>query len=187
LYSRRAFRGHEDEFDLLTILRNPLDRTLSQYYFSRFNERRDHFPIDCELSEWLLTDRAKSAAMTLTKMFVGDIDVLRHLAADGNKHDMREAASEAIKNLRTFAIVGTLERLGDFERAIRHRYGITSKIGHLRKNPIRDYPKFAEQPPQVQDSLRELCQEDMAIYETFRLAPPSDEIISGVRCASGSG
>jgi hypothetical protein len=32
-YSRRAFLDHEDEFDLITILRNPLSRTLSRFYF----------------------------------------------------------------------------------------------------------------------------------------------------------
>ncbi|HET6158837.1 MAG TPA: hypothetical protein VFE34_10865 [Dongiaceae bacterium] len=163
-YSRRAFQGHEEEFDLITILRNPLSRTLSHYYFNRFREGREHFSIEAELADWLRTDQARAAARTFTTMFVGDIDAARQLAIGGNKHEMGAAAAQAIENLKRFTIVGTLECLSEFERAIQRRYGVRAAAGHLRNNA--GYPRFAEQPAEVQDRLRELCQEDMMIYES---------------------
>jgi hypothetical protein len=148
-YSRRVFAGREDEFDLITILRNPLDRMLSHYYFARFKPAPDHFtPVDCELSEYLLTDRARLWATTFTRMFVGEID-----------------------NLSRFAIVGTLEHVEKFEEAVQQRYKTRFSIGHLRKNPKAGYPKFSDQPSQVRDLLMELCQEDIAIYERFSKQP----------------
>ena len=162
-YSRRAFVHHEDEFDLITILRNPLSRTLSRFYFR--GDQQDHFPIEGELSDWLLTDHAKAAATVFTTMFLGDIELMRRLMLGGDKADLHAAALQAIDNLKRFAIVGTLEQLGAFEHAIQQRYGIRTRMGHARNNPI--YPRFAQQPPAVQDRLRELCHEDMMIYEAF--------------------
>jgi hypothetical protein len=164
-YSRRAFLGHENEFDLLTILRNPLERLLSNYYFNRFREGQPHFPIESELLEWLSTDHARATATVFTRMFVGDSDAV--VAMDERDHDMRPDVASAIRNLETFTIVGTLERLAEFEAAVRQRYGIKSSIGHFRKSPRPDYPRFAEQPAEVQERLRELCEPDMAIYQRF--------------------
>ena len=76
---------------------------------------------------------------------------------------------QAIENLKRFTIVGTLEQLDAFEHAIQQRYGIRSRMGHARNNPT--YPRFAQQPATVQDRLRELCQEDMMIYEAFAERP----------------
>lgn len=167
-YSRRAFVNHEDEFDLITILRNPLSRTLSRYYFQ--SDKPDHFPIEGELQDWLLTDDAKAAARVFTTMFVGDIELMRSLMRGGDKAGLRAAALQAIDNLKGFTIVGTLEHLGAFEDAIQQRYGVRSRMGHARSNPT--YPRFAQQPPAVQDRLRELCHEDLMIYEAFAERSP---------------
>ncbi|HKP25941.1 MAG TPA: hypothetical protein VJV39_18880 [Dongiaceae bacterium] len=164
-YSRRAFLDHENDFELITILRNPLSRILSRFYFR--NGR--HFPIEGALADWLETDDAKAAARVFTAMFVGDIEVAKHLAHAG-KTEVAAAALQAIDNLKRFTIVGTLEQLGAFEEAIRRRYGIRARIGHARSNPT--YPRFSEQPSTVQDRLRELCREDMMIYEAFAETPP---------------
>jgi hypothetical protein len=170
-YSPRAFLGHEHEFDLITILRNPLDRVLSNYYFNRFREERAHFPIESELLEWLSTNQARAMAMVFTRMFVGDSDAAVALTRCSRRDDVRSAVAGAIRNLGTFTIVGTLERLREFEVAVCQRYRIRNTIGHLRKSPRPDYPKFAAQPAAVQERLLELCEPDMAIYERFAPKP----------------
>jgi sulfotransferase famil protein len=170
-YSRRAFTGHEHEFDLITILRNPIDRFLSHYYYNRFKDERNHFPIECDLQDWLQTDQARAAATVFAKLFVGEPEISKSLDATGRAKDMRAAVSDAIANLSRFAIVGVLEHLDTFERDVRQRYGIKNSIGHLRKSPKAGYPKFADQPTQVQDRILEMCAPDMAIYETFAPRP----------------
>ncbi|HET6618945.1 MAG TPA: sulfotransferase family 2 domain-containing protein [Dongiaceae bacterium] len=170
-YSSRAFSGREDEFDFLTILRNPLDRMLSHYYYNRFREERDHFPIETDLPNWLATDQARMTAMTFTRMFVGDITVARALDSNSRSGEVRAAVSDAMTNLSKFAVVGTLERLDEFEEAIRARYDIKSSIDHLRKSPKPGYLKFADQPREVQDRILELCRGDLDIYERFSKQP----------------
>lgn len=164
-YSRRAFADREDEFELITILRNPLSRVLSRFYFESDPQARQHFPIEGELEDWLQTDDARAAAMVFTNMFVGDIEFMKRLGFGANEAERSAAALQAIDNLERFTIVGTLEHLDAFEHAIRQRYGIHARMGHARNNPT--YPRFTQQPPAVQDRLRELCQEDMTIYEAF--------------------
>jgi hypothetical protein len=159
---------------------------LSLYYFNRFREQRIHFPIDCDLSEWLSTDEARSAALTFTRMFVGDIAAATALGTGGNWNNVRTAVSDAIANLSQFAIVGTLEHIDEFQRAMQSRYGIKSSIRHLRKNPKASYPKFADQPTEVQDRLRELCEHDSTIYERFLTKPQPMQSFSAVtRMAPG--
>jgi hypothetical protein len=166
-YSRRAFVDREDQFELITILRNPLSRVLSRFYHSG---QPDHFPIVGELADWLQTDDARAAATLFTTMFVGDIELMKRLVRGASNSDFGGAALQAIDNLKRFTIVGTLERLGAFEHAVQQRYGIRARIGHARNNPT--YPRFAQQPSAVQDRLRELCREDMMIYEAFAGASP---------------
>lgn len=171
-YSRRAFAGRENEFDLITILRNPLDRFLSHYYFARFKPKPEHFPQNhCELPEYLSTNRARVWATTYTRMFVGEIEAAKALHERGTCDEMRKAVADAIDNLGRFAIVGTLERLKEFEAAIQQRYGVKSSIGHERKSPHPGYLKFADQPREVQERLLELCEADMIIYERFAPKP----------------
>src|SRR5688572_32925304 len=98
-------------------------------------------------------------------MFVGDIALMERLGSGASEAERSEAAARAIDNLKRFTIVGTLEHRDAFEHAIRQRYDIRTRMGHARNNPT--YPRFAQQPPAVQDRLRELCQEDMMIYEAF--------------------
>ena len=164
-YSRRAFADHKDEFDLITILRNPLSRVLSRFYFESDQRGRHHFPIEGELEDWIQTNDAKAAAMVFTKMFVGDIGHVQRLGCGASDAERSEAALQAIDNLKRFAIVGTLEHVDAFEHVIQQRYGIHTRMGHARNNPT--YLRFAQQPPAVQDRLRELCREDMMIYEAF--------------------
>lgn len=163
-YSRRAFAGHEHEFDLVTILRNPISRVLSRFYFQ--SEAPDHAPIECaDLASWLLTDQARRAALVFTRMFVGD-DREEYLGGDSIPAAApAEAAQQAIENLHRFAIVGTLEHVQAFENILRLRYGVRRRIGHARSNP--DYPRYAQQPPAIQRRLCELCREDMMIFEAF--------------------
>jgi hypothetical protein len=171
-FSRRVFAGREDEFDFITILRNPLDRFLSHYYFARFKPRPERFPQDhLELPDYLSTNRARVWATTYTRIFVGEIEAAKALHERGTCDDMRQAVADAIDNLGRFAIVGTLERLKDFEAAIQQRYGIKSAIGHQRKTPRPGYLKFADQPREVQERLLELCEADMIIYERFAPKP----------------
>jgi len=171
-YFRRAFADREDEFDLITILRNPLDRFLSHYYFARFKPNPERFlPNHEELPEYLSTTRAKVWATTYTRMFVGEIESAKALHERGACDEMPKAVASAIDNLGRFAIVGTLEHLKDFEAAIQQRYGIKGPIKHERKSPRLGYPKFADQPREVQERLLELCASDMIIYERFAKKP----------------
>lgn len=171
-YSRRALAGREGEFDLVTVLRNPLDRMLSLYYFNRFKKNRDHFPIECDLPEWLLTRDAKSAATIFVRMFVGDVMVANQLVdADSDSQVMDAAVDDAIGNLRKFAIVGVLESIRDFENAVRQRYGVRSSVAHHNRNPNPGYPAFDEQPEELQSQIRDLCQPDMKIYRLFSKMP----------------
>jgi len=101
VHSRRALAGSEGEFDLVTVLRNLLDRVLSLYYSNRFKKNRDSFPIECNLPVSLLTRDAKSAATIFVRMLVGDIIIL-NLLVDANRDSrvMDTVVGDVIGNLQ---------------------------------------------------------------------------------------
>jgi hypothetical protein len=110
--------------------------------------------------------------MTFVRMFVGDAMVSAQLGhADGDSQIVNAAIGDAIGNLQKFAIVGVLEDIRDFENAVQQRYGIRSAVGHHNRSPSPGYPRFEEQPKDVQSRIRELCQPDMAIYRVFSKKP----------------
>ena len=117
--------------------------------------------------------------MAFTNMFVGDIELMERFGAaparrNGVLWPGRPSTIEALHHRRNAGASRPLEH------AIEQRYGIDTRMGHARKNPT--YPRFAQQPPAVQDLLRELCQHDMMIYEAFaeEVAFPGSRQISRV-------
>lgn len=167
LYSNRLMIDKQDEFDLITILRDPRYRLLSQYYYNRYKKNKDHFGINEELDEWLNSSNAAYHAQIYTHIFSGYRENTND-NQDKNKPSMTSSATDqAIQNLKSFKIIGILEKPNEFENQIYARYGVKGKLNKERPNPKSGYLTFAEQPNHIQNKITKLCAEDMRLYQTF--------------------
>jgi len=154
-----------DEWDFLTILRNPLERMLSFYNFNRYKADREHFPVYQSLEDWLATADARAAATIFLRMFMGDVAKSEEIAGYGNDSaEMRRAIRAAIDNLATFRIVGDIANLDAFRARIASVYGVDVAIGRKNSNPDWSYTPLANQPEPVRARIAELCEPDMEIF-----------------------
>lgn len=167
-FSNRAVNGSGD-WQFMTVLREPVSRTLSLYYYNRYrNAGRNHFGIETELAQWLETDEALSAGSIYLRMFMGDVIEAEALALPGVSSDARtQATVTAIGNLEQFAIVGLLEDLEAYGEDVARHCGVELLIPHKNKSPSSRYPSFDEHPIEIREKLLEICEADSAIYKRF--------------------
>lgn len=151
-----------DEWDLqfVTILREPVDRAVSHYYFQlQFADRRPRG--GPRLSPATPLDEAFSALHLVpdnlhTRMLCGDAEPF------GEVTEAMLAA--ACHNLETrFAAVGLVERFDETVTLFNLRLGLSMPAGPLRRvNDTR--PRGADVPPDIRAAAERANQYDLALY-----------------------
>lgn len=164
-FSERLFKDCQDAFDLITILRDPRHRLLSQYYYNRHKPNQTHFGITSDLEEWLDSPNATFHANLYTLMFSGDIAELSN--TKNLKYQDLDRTDRAINNLQNFFIIGILEKQKEFEEQLYMKYGIKSRLTRERANTKADYLTYGKQPRHIQEKVSSLCSEDLRLYRVF--------------------
>ncbi|MFO8182818.1 MAG: sulfotransferase family 2 domain-containing protein [Candidatus Aegiribacteria sp.] len=122
-----AFEEFSEEWDFVLLLRHPVRRWLSNYFFNRY-KTSDHYRIDRELNEFLNTSRARWYGCAYAA----------YLAPDDFAYgdDPAEAPlDKALASLQRFRIVGTLEHLDSMAESFRRIYGARLNTPHANLNP----------------------------------------------------
>ncbi|MDZ4345701.1 MAG: hypothetical protein U1E51_25080, partial [Candidatus Binatia bacterium] len=98
-FSRETLERYRDEWNFITLLRNPVDRWYSHYFYNKNND--SIYKINEELDEYVETD---------TALFLGSLYV-SVVTGETQRKPIRtqEYIKEAVDILRNFAVVGSLE------------------------------------------------------------------------------
>lgn len=155
-FSEKASSRYGDQWQIITILRDPVSRWFSQYFFNRY-KKADHFKTDADLESYIESAEGIGAAHTL-------MNVLEGSGQDWG-HDPQEGVNRAIANLDKIALVGFLEHLEQFKSRFKARYGATLKIGTLRKNPASPIQSKTQVPGEIIKQVRHICRYDNQIYQ----------------------
>lgn len=150
-------------FSYITVLRHPVDRLVSHYYYVRSN--RGHY-----LHETVHRQRLSLEDYCLSDLSIEfDNDQVRLIS--GQRHEVPiNAVNEthlrsAIDNIeRMFGVVGVQDDLGRFFSDLETRYGVRIRRGPA-KNVTRDRPKLTEVPDDVRQRILARSKWDMALYE----------------------
>jgi hypothetical protein len=158
-FSSTAYDQFGSSWDFITILRHPVERWFSQYYFNRYKSDR-FLQTDMDLDTYLESPQGQGAAGTYATMLEGQ----------GNywETEPQRSVEHAIDNLNRFALVGCLEHLDRFTKAFAERYNISLKMQHRRKNPSVNYAKGDEITNSVRERVAHLCRYDLEIYRYAR-------------------
>ena len=158
-FSEKVFREAGDEWKFITVLREPVAKWFSAYYFGKYYKGPFRYRrITEELPEFLETQRAVNLGC----------DYIKRVVDPGEFEDCSSnlAINSAIKRLEKFQLVGILEKMDDtlnqFERVFESR----PKIFKDNKGPVSK-KKSQEVSNEISEKVEKLCEPNKKIYEHF--------------------
>lgn len=151
LWSERAEKHFGDKYKIVTMLRDPVARTVSNM---RMAQRAGLVGDDPE--DYLTSDIARRHARVFLRYLAGRNDI-----ADD---ELADATAVAKQRLERFAIIGFLDRFEDFRARYKAQFGVCLAMPRLNAAPDRkpDYPDA------FMEKIRILCQPDIEICERAR-------------------
>lgn len=158
-YDEDTFRHFGHEWNFMTILRNPVSKWFSQYFYNRFKDN-NHFRIDSDIETFIESQRGVFYGCDYVVKFTNSSSV--------EEASTDQAISQAVKNLNEkFTLVGILERLDLFQRAFRERFNVDLWIRKRNANPL----KKARQDEMISDEIYKrveaICQPNIRVYEAI--------------------
>lgn len=118
-FSEVAFERFNARYVFVTVLRDPVERFISNYFWSHKRPVGiQHIPEGLE--EFLLTDRAQRLGATYARYFSGE---------PAAKTFTTKHVDAAVRNLRRMDFVGFLDEVPGIEEALRHLTGCRLNIG----------------------------------------------------------
>lgn len=145
LFSEHAYTHFKQHgYVFLTMVRDPVQRLISQYRFSAMD--------NCSFDEYLDSESVKQQGNILVRYFSGHPDKEKW-AGDAE-------LIQAIENIDKFDMIAILEYLDLFKIQVQERFKLTLTIPHLNQNTR---PAFAITNNQ-KTKIVNLCEPDIILY-----------------------
>jgi hypothetical protein len=160
-FSEVAWRQFRDRYKFVTILREPVSRFVSHYYWS-YGREFAHARIEEKLGDFLETDRARRLGSSYVEYYCG---LPRETDFSGE-----DAIAAAVHNLGRFDVIGRLDRLDRFEADLRKVLGARIRIGHENRMSRQFGEGRQEITPAMRDRIRQLCAPDIAVWRAVTAA-----------------
>jgi hypothetical protein len=157
-FSESIYNAFKDRWCFITVLRHPVDRWYSEYYYNRYKTQGSG-KTTLDLERYLESDRGRLAARSFVNFLIEADDPVAVASED-------EALS-ALRALECFDVVGCLERLDAFVAAMGRRFGRRPLMLRSNRSPSkgRDQKHF-DPGSEAHQTLLTLLEADIHIYET---------------------
>ena len=147
--------SHMNEWDFVTILRNPIDRWISEYVYNTYKNRglgKNTLPLE----DYLVSSIGKHTGISFIKYFssipsdyVGNFD---------------EFVDEAVANLGRFSVIGTLENLEGWCESFKANYNKDISIQRSNMSPNLEAVDRILSNDSMLRKIEMLCEPDLHIY-----------------------
>lgn len=154
-FSNTVYQHFANQYSFVTVLRDPVERWISLYFWRRFN-KQGHRNIDRDIITHLESELGKHQGSGYVK-FLGGIN------QEGD-YTSEQAIARATKNLHKFSIVGCLEYQEDFVQQFEERFGRKLKIKRLNRSPKSKDERKSLVTEDIKNEIRKICQPDIAVY-----------------------
>lgn len=148
---------HEANWHFLTVLRPPVERWLSNYFFNRYKNKR-HFRTRANLTDYLASSRGRASARTY----------LRHFGGWQPRASTERCVERACQTLNRFHSVGVTERLDLLGNQLGTVLGGTVHVGKHNLNPLPESQRDELVTHELRDAIAQECAADTLIYEHAR-------------------
>lgn len=164
-FDEAAYDAYHEEFSFVTLLRDPVKKWLSLYFFNR-HKTGDFFRVEEDLEAFLKTPTAVGYGCDYVMQFAGNYvcEPMPHQEYCYEKYTSQAAIDHAIGNLRKFDLVGTLEKLDRFGERFQELYGAKLFLTHKNRNPLSQQRQQEQISEENLAKIHELCRPNWAIY-----------------------
>ncbi len=155
-FSEIAYLNFSDKYAFITVLRDPIKRWISLYFFNKY-KNVDHCKIEEDITTFLRSEYGKSQGYEYVK-FLGGADNDRDYVS-------QQAIDRAKKNLGKFDIVGCLENQEGFLKQFENRFGVKLNIPKKNKNPKPESFRKSIITEEIEEEIKEICKPDLEVYQ----------------------
>ncbi len=146
---------YHNKYAYVTVLRDPVKRYISQYFFDAFKEN-EHARVNQSLEDFIKLQRGKKRGYSYITYLAG--------SPSNSSRSMTERIQTAKNNLSKFTVVGFLEDMDKFVSDVKSKFGLTLRVPYKNKNPVSK-PKVDSN---LVDEIRKICEPDIELYEYAR-------------------
>ena len=146
----------KDQWHFVSLLRDPLERWYSEYYWNRYKDH-EYRKTNLSIEEYLESDHGLENTRSFINFFSTSLN---------NSDPVTEAEkNEALNNIIKLDVVGCLEKLDQFQSAMKHKFGRKPFFLKTNKSPA---PLDIEERPDTDSAfhkkLTSLLEADQEIY-----------------------
>lgn len=157
LFSSHLYNYFSSKYSFITILRNPIKRWISSYFYNKNRQPSKYRKLDnVGIEDYLSSDYGKSQGFEYSK-FLGGAD------QQGEFMTM-ESVSKAKENLSKFRLVGFLEDMENFVDGFYKHFGRQLKIGYMNQKSSSEAEEITLIENKYYEKIYSICKYDLEIY-----------------------
>ena len=155
-FSETAYREFHGKHAFITVLRDPVKRWISSYFFNRHKDS-DHRKIEQDITMHLRSPFGQSQGYEYVKFLGG--------ANKAGDYTSRQAIDRAKRNLHKFDVVGFIEYQEDFLDQFENRFGVRLKLEKKNWNPASESYRKSIVTEEIEEKIKTICKPDRELYQ----------------------
>ncbi|MEJ5348383.1 MAG: Wzt carbohydrate-binding domain-containing protein [Desulfosoma sp.] len=146
-----------------TMLREPAERTLSDFFFSKF----DVFPFqrDAKLNELSIAEAFSDQQILFSYSNTQSVHFARFYHPNPRNLSANELLRLAKKGLEQYDLVGTTERIAEFCDELRRIFNLPKDVMLKKLEVTSRRPIFSDLPQNIQKKIQEITHIDKQLWE----------------------
>ena len=157
VFDAGLYGRYGSQWRYITLLRHPVEKYLSQYFFNLQKQHKEHFGIEESLERFIESEEGVRLGQDMVQKITG-----RARVTPEGSSERQSQIELAIQHIEKFHLVGILEDLPGFEADFKKRFGASLHIKKMNRNSSKDKKKVS---PAIRKKIESLCEPDLALYE----------------------
>jgi hypothetical protein len=155
LFSAAAYQAFHNEYTFVTMLRDPVKRWISEYFYNR-HKSYGNFKTDLDINAYLNSEVGRANGQTYTRYLCGLTEV--------KDYGSEDVIVQSMENLHKFSVVGSIEHLDIFAQQFSNRFGRKIKIRRLNRNPKSQSYQQSVITDTMMSQIEQICRPDIEVY-----------------------
>jgi len=157
-FSEAALSEFGDRYTFITVLREPLSRYLSHYYYG---VRTHHYSaVNVTLEQYLDTPEGQRAGCIYSEFFSG-------LPIESD-FGCAESVTLAKENLKRLSLVGFVDDMKGFARGVSRLLGVRIRVPWENRASVSTDDRRSEIVPETMKLIEDRCRPDIEVYDFAR-------------------